>query len=46
VPIFLIDDRPFGLRSGILADVAPTVLELMEMEKPAEMTGSSLLVAS
>ena len=29
--------------SGLLADVAPTVLELIEIEKPAEMTGESLL---
>ncbi len=28
---------------GILADVAPTVLELMGIDPPAEMTGSSLL---
>jgi 2,3-bisphosphoglycerate-independent phosphoglycerate mutase len=44
VPVFLIDDRPYTLRDGILADVAPTVLELLGIEKPAEMTGSSLLV--
>ncbi len=44
VPIHLIDPRPFKLRSGILADVAPTILDLMDMEKPAEMTGSSLLM--
>ncbi len=44
VPVFLIDARPFTLRKGILADVAPTILELMGMEKPAMMTGSSLLV--
>ncbi|MBK8615044.1 MAG: 2,3-bisphosphoglycerate-independent phosphoglycerate mutase [Flavobacteriales bacterium] len=44
VPVFLIDDRPFGLRNGVLADLAPTVLDLMGIEKPAEMTGSSLLV--
>lgn len=43
VPVFVIADRPVRLRDGILADVAPTVLELMGMEKPAEMTGSSLL---
>jgi 2,3-bisphosphoglycerate-independent phosphoglycerate mutase len=30
-------------RQGILADVAPTVLELLGMEQPAEMTGRSLL---
>lgn len=29
---------------GILADVAPTVLDLMGVEQPAEMTGQSLLV--
>ncbi|MFO7883815.1 MAG: 2,3-bisphosphoglycerate-independent phosphoglycerate mutase [Desulfobacteraceae bacterium] len=32
------------LENGILADIAPTMLELMEIEKPSEMTGSSLLV--
>jgi 2,3-bisphosphoglycerate-independent phosphoglycerate mutase len=32
------------LRNGSLADVAPTVLDLLGMEKPAEMTGSSLIV--
>ncbi|HEY4474989.1 MAG TPA: 2,3-bisphosphoglycerate-independent phosphoglycerate mutase [Candidatus Paceibacterota bacterium] len=32
-------DKP----SGLLADVAPTILELMGIEKPAEMTGESLL---
>ena len=29
--------------SGLLADIAPTILELMGLEKPAEMTGESLL---
>lgn len=32
-----------GLKDGRLADVAPTLLELMGLEKPAEMTGHSLL---
>lgn len=44
VPVFVLHDAPLRLRNGILADVAPTVLELMGMEKPAEMTGSSLIV--
>ncbi len=44
VPVFLIDDRGRRLRDGILADVAPTVLDLMGLERPAEMTGRSLLV--
>jgi 2,3-bisphosphoglycerate-independent phosphoglycerate mutase len=34
-----------ALTSGRLADVAPTLLELMDMEKPDEMTGRSLLKA-
>ena len=29
--------------NGLLSDVAPTVLELMEIEKPPEMNGASLL---
>ena len=33
-----------GLRSGRLADVAPTVLDLLELEQPPAMTGTSLLV--
>ena len=44
VPVFLLDDRPWKLRDGILADVAPTVLELMGLPQPAAMTGRSLLV--
>ena len=31
------------VRSGILADVAPTLLDLMGLPRPAEMTGESLL---
>jgi 2,3-bisphosphoglycerate-independent phosphoglycerate mutase len=31
------------LRNGRLADVAPTVLDLMGLDKPAEMTGESLI---
>ncbi|HMZ49229.1 MAG TPA: 2,3-bisphosphoglycerate-independent phosphoglycerate mutase, partial [Flavobacteriales bacterium] len=45
VPIIVLDDRDRLLRDGVLADVAPTLLELMGIEKPVEMTGSSLLVA-
>lgn len=32
-----------GLRTGRLADLAPTVLALMGIDQPAEMTGESLL---
>lgn len=45
VPVFVLTERAVKLRNGVLADVAPTVLDLLEMEKPAEMTGSSLIVA-
>ncbi len=31
------------LKDGKLGDIAPTILKLMEIEKPAEMTGESLL---
>ena len=29
---------------GKLADIAPTLIEMMGMEKPAEMSGESLLI--
>ena len=29
--------------NGLLSDVAPTVLDLMEIEQPPEMNGASLL---
>lgn len=36
--------KTWGLQSGILADVAPTILELMSLPIPREMTGKSLLI--
>jgi arylsulfatase A-like enzyme len=32
------------VRDGILADVAPTLLEMLGVPKPKQMTGKSLLV--
>ncbi|MBR3827208.1 MAG: 2,3-bisphosphoglycerate-independent phosphoglycerate mutase [Alistipes sp.] len=43
VPIVVVSDRVAKVKDGILADVAPTVLDLMGLEKPAEMTGESLV---
>ena len=45
VRLLLLDDSRKGvrLREGRLGDVAPTILELMGLEKPAQMTGQSLL---
>jgi 2,3-bisphosphoglycerate-independent phosphoglycerate mutase len=37
------DGKISNLENGILADVAPTCLELMGIEKPKEMTGKSLI---
>lgn len=47
VSLFVIDGaRYYDLHSwGRLADVAPTVLDLLDVEKPAEMTGRSLIRA-
>jgi 2,3-bisphosphoglycerate-independent phosphoglycerate mutase len=39
------DAAEFTCKNGILADVAPTLLHLLGLEKPSEMTGHSLLVA-
>ncbi|PZO30688.1 MAG: 2,3-bisphosphoglycerate-independent phosphoglycerate mutase [Flavobacteriaceae bacterium] len=43
VPIIMVDNDPIQVRDGVLGDVAPTILELMGIEKPAVMTGKSLL---
>jgi 2,3-bisphosphoglycerate-independent phosphoglycerate mutase len=45
VPVVLMGGNNAGLREGRLADIAPTLLELMNLRQPAEMTGISLLRA-
>jgi 2,3-bisphosphoglycerate-independent phosphoglycerate mutase len=43
--IYVADDAAqFRVEDGILADVAPTLLFLLGLPKPAEMTGHNLLV--
>jgi 2,3-bisphosphoglycerate-independent phosphoglycerate mutase len=46
VPIWWVTREPDGrrLRDGTLADIAPTVLDLLDLPVPKEMTGRSLLV--
>ena len=46
VPFILVNADPaYKLREGgCLADIVPTIIELMGMEQPAEMTGKSLLM--
>ena len=41
---FLIKGRDVKLKNGRLADITPTMLDIMGIEKPAEMTGESLIV--
>ena len=43
VPFILIDEEIKSIKSGILGDIAPTILELMGVEQPKEMTQKSLL---
>jgi 2,3-bisphosphoglycerate-independent phosphoglycerate mutase len=47
VPVILVtDDSGVKLNNGILADVAPTILNRMRLAAPIEMTGKSLLQAN
>ena len=43
VPMILIDKEIQSINSGVLGDIAPTILELMGVEQPKEMTRKSLL---
>ncbi|MFY7738957.1 MAG: 2,3-bisphosphoglycerate-independent phosphoglycerate mutase [Flavobacterium sp.] len=43
VPIILVDKDLKTIHDGVLGDIAPTILELMGIEKPAIMTQHSLL---
>ena len=40
---FIVTKKGLSLVPGKLGDIAPTILELMNLEKPAEMTGISLI---
>ncbi|MEL6479715.1 MAG: 2,3-bisphosphoglycerate-independent phosphoglycerate mutase, partial [Pseudomonadota bacterium] len=44
VPVILVGDAAHALADGGLADLAPTLLALMGLDQPPEMTGRSLLV--
>ena len=46
VPIWLVSkDSAFNLKSGILADVAPSILHIMGINQPTDMTGKTLIHA-
>ena len=44
VPFALVGEGPVKLKEGILADIAPTLLDMMNVDIPREMTGQSLIV--
>jgi 2,3-bisphosphoglycerate-independent phosphoglycerate mutase len=43
VPLILVDNDRKQIHSGILANIAPTILDIMGIEKPEEMSEKSLL---
>ena len=43
VPLILIDKELTSIKNGILGDIAPTILKMMGIEKPKEMTQNSLV---
>src|SRR6056297_1959722 len=43
VPIIVVSDRYKKVNNGILADVAPTILEMMGLQRPEAMTGKPLV---
>lgn len=43
VPFIWVTEREGDIKEGILADVAPSILTLMGVEQPTEMTGQSLI---
>lgn len=45
VPVIVLDENVKSVKNGTLRDVAPTILDLMKINQPIEMTGSSLVKA-
>ena len=43
VPLILVDQRIKYIRSGVLGDIAPTILKLMDLDIPEAMTQSPLI---
>jgi 2,3-bisphosphoglycerate-independent phosphoglycerate mutase len=44
VPFIMIDNDIKKISNGVLGDIAPTILELLNINKPQKMTGKSLIV--
>ena len=43
VPIIIINSDFKNIKDGILADIAPTILKIMDINSPSEMTANSLV---
>ncbi|WP_276389816.1 2,3-bisphosphoglycerate-independent phosphoglycerate mutase [Eudoraea chungangensis] len=43
VPLILVDPEIDHINDGVLGDIAPTILKLLDIEKPAAMTRNSLI---
>ncbi|MBL6610442.1 MAG: hypothetical protein ISP51_00115, partial [Flavobacteriaceae bacterium] len=43
VPFIVVDPEIESVSDGVLGDIAPTVLKLMGLDKPAAMTQDSLI---
>ena len=43
VPIIVMDKQVKKVEDGILADIAPTVLKLLDIKQPKRMTGKILI---
>jgi len=44
VPIIIVNSNSNQIENGILADIAPTILDILEIKKPNEMKGKTLLL--
>ena len=44
VPVILIDENKLKIKNGILGDIAPTILDLMGIDKPNVMTQHSIII--
>ncbi len=43
VPIVFVSENPVKLKDGVLADIAPTILNLFNIKTPKEMSGKNLI---
>lgn len=44
VPIIIVNSNSNQIENGILADIAPTILDILDIKKPNEMKGKTLLL--